>query len=128
MSNVETWLARHADTECGEWLSALGELSLRDHEFLMRDVAELESYWFLGEGDATHAGFVVKLRDGRRAYLDYVHADFGHEEWTVQMTAKPLDADKAFPDLGKNDGPARLAALGYRHRCAQSIRHRCLAS
>lgn len=43
------------------------------HSFSRRDMACVERFWSFSEMDSSSAGFVFRLRDNRRVYVDFLH-------------------------------------------------------
>ena len=43
------------------------------HGFARADLERVERYWSFGDMHSSSAGFVLVLRDGRRAYVDFLH-------------------------------------------------------
>jgi hypothetical protein len=43
------------------------------HGFARGDIERVERFWTSGDMDSSSAGFVLCLRDGRRAYVDFLH-------------------------------------------------------
>ena len=65
--------------------------------FQVADIERIESTWSLEDGDALSFGYVLKLRNGRRAYVDYAdHVEDG--EVVVQVTMQPM-GDERYPEL-----------------------------
>src|SRR5690242_21761848 len=49
---------------------ALYLLDAEHHGFTRSDIERVECFWTFGDMDTSSAGFLLRLRDGRRAYLD----------------------------------------------------------
>jgi len=43
------------------------------HGFARGDIEHVECFWCLGDMHSSSAGFVFRLHDGRRAYVDFLH-------------------------------------------------------
>lgn len=52
---------------------ALHVLDPGTHAFGRIDIDRVESFWAFGDMHSSAAGFVLGLRDGRRAYVDFLH-------------------------------------------------------
>lgn len=52
---------------------ALHILDADTHTFGRADIERVESFWAFGDMHSSAAGFVLRLRDGRRAYVDFLH-------------------------------------------------------
>ena len=63
------------------------------------DIKRVEAMWEMIDGDATSYGFVVELRDGRRAYFEY--DNYSEDEFVEHVRMQPMGAER-FPRL---DGP-----------------------
>jgi hypothetical protein len=62
-------------------------------DFQLGDIKRVEAMWGVLDGDATSYGFVVELRDARRAYFDY---DSYSEDGVVERVCSPW-APSAIP-------------------------------
>ena len=72
-------------------------LDVRSHGFAREDIATVERYWTFGDLHSSAAGFVFRLKDGRRAYaeLQHTHAYEQVEDFRVDIV--PLDRDENPP-------------------------------
>ena len=72
-------------------------LDAESHGFARDDIAGVERYWSFGDYHSSAAGFVLRLRDGRRAYaeLQHTHAYEQVEDFRVDIV--PLDGDEPPP-------------------------------
>ena len=77
-----------------------------DWSFDLDKVERVEALWELLDGDATSHGFVLRLRDGRRCYLQYVMApgfaeddETGTEEEVVEDIEMLPMRDERHPHL-----------------------------
>lgn len=52
---------------------ALHVLDGEIHGFSVSDIERVERFWIFGDMHASAAGFIFRLHDGRRAYLDFRH-------------------------------------------------------
>ena len=67
------------------------------HGFAREDIATVERYWSFGDLHSSAAGFVLRLKDGRRAYaeLQHTHAYEQVEDFRVDVVL--LDAGEPPP-------------------------------
>jgi hypothetical protein len=83
-----------------------------DAPFRWRDIAQVSAAWSSAGEDIWRAGFVVKLHDGRRAYIDAflgvesgafesVGGDEANEE-PASITVMWLKEGQRYPELGAN--------------------------
>lgn len=72
-------------------------LDVRSHGFAREDIAHIERFWAFGDLHSSAAGFVLALKDGRRAYaeLQHTHAYEQVEDFRVDIV--PLDGDEDPP-------------------------------
>jgi hypothetical protein len=72
-------------------------LDVRSHGFAREDIATVERYWTFGDLHSSAAGFVLRLKDGRRAYaeLQHTHAYEQVEDFRVDIV--PLDGGEDPP-------------------------------
>lgn len=56
-----------------EFGHVLDVLDRDTHGFAPADLQRIEAFWTFSEMDSSSAGFVAVLRDGRRAYVDFLH-------------------------------------------------------
>jgi hypothetical protein len=70
------------------------------YAFGRADIDHVESYWTFGDFHSSSAGFVMKLRDGRRAYIDFLHwhAFEQQEDFRIQVEALTGDAQPRLPE------------------------------
>ena len=69
----------------------------RKHGFRAGNVAHLEAFWRLINGDFVSAGFVVRLDDGRRFHLIY-DSDDTTADRLQRLEAEPLAPDQPLPE------------------------------
>ncbi len=55
--------------------------------------------WGRLDGDATSYGFVVELRDGRRAYFDY--DNYSEDEFVEHVSLQPMGAERFLVSMGR---------------------------
>jgi len=85
------------------------------HGFSASDIERVERFWTFSELHTSSAGFVLRLRDGRRAYLDFQHwhafeqdEDFRIEVEFLAGTALPAFASADEPIGGWSDETSHL--------------------
>jgi hypothetical protein len=61
-------------------------------DFRLGDIKRVEAMWGMLDGDATSYGFVVELRDGRRAYFDY--DNYSEDEFVEHVSMQPMGAER----------------------------------
>ena len=61
------------------------------------DIATVERYWSFGDFHSSAAGFVLRLRDGRRAYAELQHTHAYEQVEDFRVDVVPLDADEPPP-------------------------------
>lgn len=88
--------------ELGHVLYALDR---EGHGFGREDIAAVEHYWLFADFHASAAGFVVRLKDGRRAYIDLHHWHAFEQDEDFRITVSPLAADQRMPVLSKMEQP-----------------------
>lgn len=82
--------------ELGHVLYALhGE----SHGFARGDIERVECFWTFGDLHASAAGFVLQLRDGRRAYVDFLHTHAFEqvEDFRIEVEFLADDDDGSLP-------------------------------
>ena len=109
---------------------ALDVLDGESHGFVPADIARVERYWAYGDMHDSMAGFVLRLRDGRRAYGEFVHwhgfeqdEDFridvellAGDEVPSTPLREPIDPSAPWPPGGWSDETAHLDRLLARGR------------
>ncbi len=48
-------------------------LDAESHGFACGDIARVEGFWTFGDMHSSEAGFVLRLKDGRRAHVELLH-------------------------------------------------------
>ena len=71
-----------------EFGHALYALELESHGFAKGDIERVERFWVFSDMHSSTAGFVVRLRDGRRSYihLEHWHAFEQVEDFRIQVS------------------------------------------
>ena len=62
----------------------------------------IERYWTFGDFHSSSAGFVMKLRDGRRAYIDFEHWHAFEQQEDFRIRVEFLAGD-ALPVLSEEE-------------------------
>ena len=90
---------------------ALGHVRQAEHGFAAREVAKVEAFWSMVDMDYLAGGFVVRLKDGGRAYIAYSVDDQppGHKEG---VSVGRLGDGQRYPHLGPKD-------VGWSHDAEQ---------
>ncbi len=105
-----------------EFGHTLDVLDADTHGFAPSDVSCVDWFWAYGDMHDSSAGFVLKLRDGRRAYVEFLHwhgfeqdEDFRIDVEILEgagMPAAPLrepiDPSAPWPPGGWSDDTAHL--------------------
>ena len=60
------------------------------HGFARGDIARVERYWSFGDFHSSAAGFVLKLKDGRRAYAELKHSHAYEQVEDFRVDVIPL--------------------------------------
>lgn len=89
-------MSRLVSDQVYEWNIALGELTQAAHDFTRADIAHVEAHWWHFDLLGWSSGYVVGLKDGRRAYVDYCRYLEDDEE-LVQVMVKGLGATDPYP-------------------------------
>jgi hypothetical protein len=71
--------------------------------FARPDIACVESFWNSGDMHSSSAGFVFRLHDGRRVYVDFLHWHGFEQDEDFRIEVDFLAADEAVP---RPRGPA----------------------
>ena len=75
----------------------LDVLDADTHGFSRDDMERVERFWSFSEMDSSSAGFVVALRDGRYAYIDFLHWHGFEQDEDFRITASFLASGQALP-------------------------------
>jgi hypothetical protein len=84
---------------------ALHVLDLDLHGFGRGDVEAVECFWTYSEMDQSLAGFVLRLRDRRRAYLDFHHWHGFEQEEDFRIEVTFLQDGQRHPAFAPSDEP-----------------------
>jgi hypothetical protein len=80
-------------------------LDAASHGFARADIARVESFWTFGDMHGSAAGFVLGLRDGRRAYVDFKHWHAFEQDEDFRIDVRFLARDRSLPSLSSPDEP-----------------------
>lgn len=80
-----------------EFGHALHVLDGEAHGFGRADINRVESFWAFGDMHSSAAGFVLKLGDGRRAYVDFLHWHGFEQDEDFRIEIEFLSPDQARP-------------------------------
>ncbi len=88
-------------------------LDAESHGFAKGDIDRVECFWTLSEMHSSTAGFVLRLRDGRRAYVDFEHTHGFEQEEDFRIEVEFLAEGQLLPATGEppsgwSDDTARL--------------------
>jgi hypothetical protein len=75
------------------------------HGFARRDIERVECFWTFGDMHRSAAGFVLRLSDGRRAYVDFLHWHAFEQDEDFRIEVEFLDADQTYPALSSPHEP-----------------------
>ena len=73
---------------------ALDVLDAESHGFRPGDIERVERYWAYGDMHDSTAGFVLRLRDGRRAYGEFVHWHGFEQDEDFRIDVEMLEGDE----------------------------------
>jgi hypothetical protein len=69
------------------------------HGFSRDDIVRVERFWTFGDLHESAAGFVLALRDGRRAYVDFLHWHAFEQNEDFRIETEFLPSDQLHPAL-----------------------------
>ena len=75
------------------------------HGFSASDIERVERFWTFSELHTSSAGFVLRLRDGRRAYLDFQHWHAFEQDEDFRIEIEFLDGEATLPAFASPDEP-----------------------
>lgn len=87
---------------------ALHVLDGEVHGFSRSDIERVERFWTFGDLHMSSAGFVLRLRDGRRAYLDFKHWHAFEQDEDFRIDIEFLEGESALPIFTSGDQPPRV--------------------
>jgi hypothetical protein len=82
---------------------ALHILDADTHGFGPADIERVESFWAFGDMHSSAAGFVLKLRDGRRPYVDFLHWHGFEQDEDFRIEIELLPPGQAHPTPRPHD-------------------------
>lgn len=88
-----------------EFGHALYALDLESHGFAKGDIERVERFWVFSDMHSSTAGFVVRLRDGRRTYIDFKHWHPFEQFEDFRIDVSVLAGDTSLPELGSLQEP-----------------------
>jgi hypothetical protein len=80
-------------------------LDADSHGFARDDVERIECFWTFGDMHGSAAGFVLILRDGRRAYVDFLHWHAFEQDEDFRIDVQLLSDDQSLPALSAPHEP-----------------------
>lgn len=83
---------------------ALHVLDGEIHGFARSDIERVERFWTFGDLHTSSAGFVLRLRDGRRAYLNFQHWHAFEQDEDFRIEIEFLEGE-ALPAFASPDQP-----------------------
>ncbi len=75
------------------------------HGFGRSDIERVEWFWTFSDLHSSAAGFVLRLRDDRRAYLDFLHWHGFEQDEDFRVEAEFLAKDQAYPSFSSPQEP-----------------------
>lgn len=84
---------------------ALHVLDGEVHGFSRSDIARVERFWTFGDLHTSSAGFVLRLLDGRRAYLDFQHWHAFEQDEDFRIDVELLNGETTLPMFASPEQP-----------------------
>lgn len=75
------------------------------HGFGRSDIERVEWFWTFGDLHSSAAGFVLRLRDGRRAYLDFLHWHGFEQDEDFRIEVEFLGKKQVYPCFSSPQEP-----------------------
>jgi hypothetical protein len=75
------------------------------HGFSHGDIERVECFWTFGDLHESAAGFVLALRDGRRASVDFLHWHGFEQDEDFRIETEFLRSDQPYPALSSQQLP-----------------------
>ena len=72
-------------------------LDAETNGFARGDVERVERFWHSGDMHSSTAGFVLQLRDGRRAYVDFLHWHGFEQDEDFRIEVEFLEPSQTLP-------------------------------
>ena len=92
---------------------ALYALDADARDFSRSDIEHVECFWTFSEMHSSSAGFVLRLRDGRRVYLDFLHWHGFEQDEDFRIEAEFLPRDQPHPVSQSPHDPAHWPPGGW---------------
>lgn len=77
-----------------EFGHTLDVLDADSHGFTPADVAHVDRFWAYGDMHDSSAGFVLQLRDGRHAYVEFLHWHGFEQDEDFRIDVEMLEGDE----------------------------------
>ena len=77
-----------------EFGHTLDVLDAESHGFAPSDVAHVDRFWTFGDMHDSSAGFVLRLRDGRHAYAEFLHWHGFEQDEDFRIDVEMLEGDE----------------------------------
>ncbi|MBP6769083.1 MAG: hypothetical protein KA171_14990 [Reyranella sp.] len=78
-----------------EFGHTLDVLNADSHGFSPADVAHVDRFWAYGDMHDSSAGFVIQLRDGRHAYVEFLHWHGFEQDEDFRIDVEMLEDQEA---------------------------------
>jgi hypothetical protein len=85
------------------------------HGFARGDIDRVECYWTFGDLHSSSAGFILRLRDGRRAWVELLHTHAFEQQEDLRIDVAYLAADAALPVLNNPHAPVEAWSFETAH-------------
>jgi hypothetical protein len=72
-------------------------LDAETNGFARGDIERVECFWHSGDMHSSAAGFVLRLRDGRRVYVDFLHWHGFEQDEDFRIEVEFLERDRTLP-------------------------------
>jgi hypothetical protein len=76
-------------------------LDAASHGFARIDIERVECFWTFGDMHSSAAAFVLRLRDGRRALVDFVHWHAFEQDEDFRIDVQFLPVETGVPNTGE---------------------------
>jgi hypothetical protein len=76
---------------------ALYALDADSHGFARSDIEQVECFWSYSDMHSSSAGFVLRLHDGRRAHVDFLHWHGFEQDEDFRIEVEFLPRDQVHP-------------------------------
>jgi hypothetical protein len=85
------------------------------HGFTRGDIERVECFWTFGELHSSSAGFILRLRDGRRAWVELLHTHAFEQEEDFRIDVAYLSPDARLPALNNPHAPVEAWSFDTAH-------------